>query len=55
LELARGDTPIAADTELQPENEIIEYEVEVILDRRLVGRQEEFLIKWKGYEPTDNS
>ncbi len=55
LEPARGDTPIATDTELQPENEIIEYEVEAILDRRLVGRREELLIKWKGYEPTDNS
>ncbi|ELR02085.1 hypothetical protein GMDG_05245 [Pseudogymnoascus destructans 20631-21] len=55
LEPARGNTPIATDTELQPENEIVEYEVEAILDRRLVGRKEEFLIKWKGYEPTDNS
>lgn len=55
LEPARGDTPIATDTELQPENELIEYEVEAILDRRLVGRREEFLIKWEGYEPTDNS
>ncbi|KFY79329.1 hypothetical protein V499_01675 [Pseudogymnoascus sp. VKM F-103] len=35
LEPARGDAPIATDTELQPENEIIEYEVEAILDRRL--------------------
>ncbi|KFY32123.1 hypothetical protein V493_00492, partial [Pseudogymnoascus sp. VKM F-4281 (FW-2241)] len=51
----RGGTPIATDTEIQPENEIIEYEVEAILDKRLVGRREEFLIKWKGYEPTDNS
>ncbi|KFY86131.1 hypothetical protein V498_07592 [Pseudogymnoascus sp. VKM F-4517 (FW-2822)] len=55
LEPARGNAPIATDTELQPENEIIEYEVEAILDKRLVGRREEFLIKWKGYEPTDNS
>jgi hypothetical protein len=55
LEPARGNTPIATDTELQPENEIREYEVEAILDRRLVGRREEFLIKWEGYEPTDNS
>ncbi|KFY32530.1 hypothetical protein V493_00106 [Pseudogymnoascus sp. VKM F-4281 (FW-2241)] len=38
LEPARGSTPIATDTELQPENEILEYEVEAILDRRLVGR-----------------
>ena len=38
LELARGDTLIATDTELQPENELIKYKVEAILDRRLVGR-----------------
>jgi hypothetical protein len=55
LEPARGDTPIAENTELQPENEADVYEVETILDRRLVGRREEFLVKWEGYEPTDNS
>ena len=38
LEPARGSTPIATDAELQPENEIAEFEVETILDRRLVGR-----------------
>ena len=55
LEPAKGGTPIATDTELQPENELVEYEVEAILDKRLVGHRDEFLIKWKGYEPTDNS
>ena len=38
LEPARGNTPIATDTELQPENEIMEFEVEAILDKRLVSR-----------------
>jgi hypothetical protein len=55
LEPARGNTPIATDTELQPENEIAEFEVEAILDKRLVGRQEQFLIKWRGYDTRDNS
>ena len=45
LEPAKGGTPVATDTELQPENELVEYEVEAILDRRLVGHREEFLIK----------
>jgi hypothetical protein len=45
LEPARGNTPIATDAELQPKNELVEYEVEAILDERLAGRQEEFLIK----------
>ena len=38
LELARGNTLIATDTEIQLENEIVEFKVEAILDRRLVGR-----------------
>ena len=38
LELARGNTLIATNTELQPKNEIAEFEVEAILDKRLVGR-----------------
>lgn len=55
LEPAKGNASVAADTELQPVNDTVEYEVETILDRRLVGRQEQLLIKWKGYEPTDNT
>ena len=55
LEPAKGNAPIATDTELQPENKLVEYKVEAILDKRLVGHREEFLVKWKGYEPTDNS
>jgi hypothetical protein len=55
LEPAKGTTPIATDTELQPENEPDVYEVEKILDRRLVGKQEQYLIKWQGYKPTDNT
>ncbi|KFY06188.1 hypothetical protein V491_08796, partial [Pseudogymnoascus sp. VKM F-3775] len=35
LEPAKGGTPVATDTELQPENELVEYEVEAILDRRI--------------------
>ena len=55
LEPAKGTTPIATDTELQPENEPDIYEVEKILDRRLVGKQEQYLVKWQGYEHTDNT
>ena len=55
LEPARGSTPLATNTEIQPENEPGVYQVERILDQRLVGKQEQFLIKWEGYEPTDNS
>jgi hypothetical protein len=55
LEPARGNTPIATDAELQPENEPDVYEVERILDRRLANRTVQYLVKWKGYENTDNT
>jgi hypothetical protein len=55
LEPAHGNTPVATNEEIQPENDPDVYWVEKILDRRLVGRQEQFLIKWKGYEHTDNT
>jgi len=55
LEPARGDHPVALDTELQPENELVEYKVERILDQRRVRNQEQYLVKWEGYEHVDNS
>jgi hypothetical protein len=55
LEPAKGGTPLATSTEIQPEHELGVYQVEKILDRRTVNKQEQFLIKWEGYEPTDNS
>uniref|UniRef100_A0A803JKB7 Chromo domain-containing protein n=1 Tax=Xenopus tropicalis TaxID=8364 RepID=A0A803JKB7_XENTR len=32
-----------------------EFEVEDILDYRLRGRQHQYLVKWKGYGPEENS
>ena len=55
LEPAKGNTPLATNAELQPENELDVYEVEEILDQRLAGKQEQYLIKWKGYEHTENT
>jgi hypothetical protein len=56
LEPAKGDTPLATDTELQPENDLDVYEVEKILDTRTTSDgQQEYLIKWKGYGETDCS
>jgi hypothetical protein len=56
LEPAKGDTPLATNTELQPENEPDVYEVEKILDTRTTtDGQQEYLIKWKGYGETDCS
>jgi RNase H-like domain found in reverse transcriptase/Reverse transcriptase (RNA-dependent DNA polymerase)/Integrase zinc binding domain/Chromo (CHRromatin Organisation MOdifier) domain/gag-polyprotein putative aspartyl protease len=56
LEPAKGDMPVVTDIDIQPENDIEEYEVEKILDTRTSTRgQQEYLIKWKGYEGTENS
>jgi hypothetical protein len=55
LEPARESAPVATNTELQPENDPDVYQVEKILDRKLVGRKELFLIKWDGCEHTDNT
>ena len=38
LELAKKNTLIVTDVEIQPENNIIEFEVEAILDQRLISR-----------------
>jgi hypothetical protein len=55
LEPAPGNTSIASNEELQPEIDPNVYWVERILDRKLVGRTEHFLVKWKGYRDTDNT
>lgn len=42
--------------EVQPENELQEYEVEEILDTRTTtGNQQEYLIKWKNFEHEENT
>jgi hypothetical protein len=56
LEPAKGDTPLATNTELQPENDPDVYEVEKILDTRTTtSGQQEYLIKWQGYSHAENS
>ncbi|KAF4679489.1 hypothetical protein FOZ60_014979 [Perkinsus olseni] len=37
------------------EDEDQEYEVECLLDVRVVGKKEEFLVKWKDYPPAENT
>ncbi|CZS92347.1 related to TY3B TY3B protein [Rhynchosporium agropyri] len=56
LEPANGDTPLATDEKLQPENEPDEYDVEKLLDTRITTRgQQEYLVKWKGFGDEENS
>jgi hypothetical protein len=55
LEPARGNAPVALDSELQPEHDADVYDVETILDSRKVNNAVQYLIKWKGYEHTDNT
>ena len=53
LEPAPKNAKIPTDIEVEPDEG--EYEVEEILDRRVKGRQEEYLIKWKGYDDSENT
>ena len=53
LEPAPKNAKIQTDIEVEPDEG--EYEVEEILDRRVKGRQEEYLIKWKGYDDSENT
>ena len=56
LEPAKGTTPVAMQTELQPLEDTEEYEVERILDmRNTTSGQQEYLIKWKNYDESENS
>ena len=56
LEPAKGETPTAMTTELQPENDPDVYVVEKILATRTTTKgQQQYLIKWEGYEHTENS
>src|SRR5437763_6828736 len=53
LEPAPKNAKIQTDVEVEPDEG--EYEVEEILDRRVKGRHEEYLIKWKGYDDSENT
>lgn len=50
LEPAKGDPPLAYDEDIQPENDLQEYEVEAILGQRKVRNQQQYLVKWLGYD-----
>ncbi len=43
------------DTYTETEDNITEYEVEVILDHRGNIGEKEYLVKWKGYNITENT
>ena len=53
LEPAPKNAKEQTDIEVEPNEG--EYEVEEILDRRVKGRQEEYLIKWKRYDDSENT
>jgi hypothetical protein len=55
LEPAPLDVP-NSEEEVQPENELQEYEVEEILDTRTtIGGQQEYLVKWRNYDHAENT
>src|ERR1700716_338097 len=53
LELAPKNTLLETTLEVDPDDE--EYEVETVLDSRIVSGKLEYLVKWESYRPEDNS
>jgi transposase InsO family protein len=53
LESAPRDATLAQNIELADETE--EYEVEQVLDMQMVNNQPFYLIKWKGYDTSENT
>ena len=53
LEPAPRDATLAQNIELAEETE--EYEVERVLDMQMVDNQPFYLIKWKGYDTSENT
>jgi len=52
LEPAHPDAKLQTQVEVEPDRE---YEVEEILDQRQSGRKQEYLIKWEGYDHSENT
>jgi len=55
LELAPPGAPKAPTTEIEPVNPEEEYEVEQVLDCRLVRGKTKYLVRWKGYSQSEDS
>jgi len=53
LEPAPSNAKIQTTLEVEPDEQ--EYEVEDILDKRTNGKTEEYLVKWKGYDNSENT
>ncbi len=47
-------TTIKLDTYTETENNTIKYKIEAILDHRGNIEEEKYLVKWKGYNTTEN-
>ena len=53
LEAAPRDATLAQNIELADETE--EYEVKRVLDMQMINNQPFYLIKWKGYDTSENT
>src|SRR3981081_1648050 len=53
FEPAPKNMPLEMTLEVDPDDE--EYEVETVLDSRIVNGKIEYLVKWESYGPEDNS
>ena len=54
LEPARGDAPLAKTFHFEPQEDN-EYEAEAIVDSKTIDGQRKWLVKWKGYPPSENT
>jgi hypothetical protein len=56
LEPADPKTPLQTDiTGIDPEFEIPSYNVDKVLDIRIISNRPHYLIKWKGFTHTENT
>jgi hypothetical protein len=55
LELVLSGVPLAPATEIEPVNPNAEYEVEEILDHKRVRNHIKYLVKWIGYQHSENT
>ncbi|KAG6178723.1 hypothetical protein E4U10_008079 [Claviceps purpurea] len=58
LEPFQGDPSIAQDTSTLPDNitdDAEDFEVERIITHKYNGKRRKYLVKWKGYDTSENS